>query len=163
MCYKGIQRLLLVLLVFLSCFSLNFFLLLLFSCLCTGMLRMFFLYFPFFSFFFLFVLFFFLHAFFLLRSIRENWSNFFLLLLFSCLCTGMLRIFFLYFPFFFFFFLFVLFFFLHAFFLLRSIRENWSKINIVWIDIMHIWVKEFVVRLMMLLLFLCKALILGKI
>ena len=111
MWYTGIQRLLLVLLVFLSCFSLNFFFLLLFSCLCTGMLRMFFLYFPFFSFFFLFVLFFFLHA----------------------------------------------------FFLLRSIRENWSKINIVWIDIMHIWVKEFVVRLMMLLLFSCKALILGKI
>ena len=89
--------------------------------------------------------------------------TFFFLLLFSCLCTGMLRMFFLYFPFFSFFFLFVLFFFLHAFFLLRSIRENWSKINIVWIDIMHIWVKEFVVRLMMLLLFLCKALILGKI
>ena len=110
MWYKGIKRLLLVLLVFLSCFSLNFFLLLLFSCLCTGMLRMFFLYFPFFSFFFLFVLFLFLHA----------------------------------------------------FFLLHSIRENWSKINIVWIDIMHIWVKEFVVRLMMLLLFLCKALILEK-
>ena len=62
-----------------------------------------------------------------------------------------------------FFFLFMLFFFLHAFFLSRSIRENWSKINIVWIDIMHIWVKEFVVRLMMLLLFLYKALILGKI
>ena len=108
MWYKGIKRLLLVLLVFLSCFSLNLFVLLLFSCLCTVMLRMFFLYFPFF-------------------------------------------------------FLFVLFFFLHAFFLLRSIRENWSKINIVWIDMMHIWVKEFVVRLMMLLLFLCKALILGKI
>ena len=111
MWYTGLQRLLLVLLVFLSCFSLNFFLLLLFSCLCIGMLKMFFLYFPFFSFFFLFVLFFFLHA----------------------------------------------------FFLLRSIRENWSKINIVWIDIMHIWVKEFVVRWMMLLLFLYKALILGKI
>ena len=111
MWYTGIQRLLLVLLVFLSCFSLNFFFLLLFSCLCTGMLRMFFLYFPFFSF-------------------------------FSFLCC---------------------FSFCMLFFLLRSIRENWSKINIVWIDIMHIWVKEFVVRLMMLLLFLCKALILGKI
>ena len=49
--YTGLQRLLLVLLVFLSCFSLNLFVLLLFSCLCTGMLRMFFLYFPFFSFF----------------------------------------------------------------------------------------------------------------
>ena len=68
------------------------------------------------------------------------------------------------FPFSSFFFAFcVVFLFACFFFLLRSIRENWTKINIVWIDIVYIWVKEFVVRLMMLLLFLYKASILGKI
>ena len=38
------------------------------------------------------------------------------------------------------------------FFLLRSMRENCTKIKIVWIDFMHIWIKKFLVGLILLLL-----------
>ena len=71
-------------------------------------------------------------------------------------------------PFYFLFFLtsilslFVLFFFLHAFFC-YAVWEKTGLRKIVWKDIVYIWLKEFVVGLMMLLLFLHKALILGKI
>ena len=80
--------------------------------------------------------------------------NFFLLL-FSCLCTGMLRMVFFFSYFFFPFFCWF------SFCMLFVV--NWTKMKIVWKDIVYIWVKEFVVGLMMLLLFLCKDLILGKI
>ena len=38
------------------------------------------------------------------------------------------------------------------FFLLRSMGENCTKIKIVWIDFMYIWIKKFLVGLILLLL-----------